>query len=132
MPFTLKDKVLQEKLDEISNGDFSKRLNDTYIRSIYPFDGLISINFGPYVEGLPRFNIHIDCDDIDRILEFNPNDWNPFPDVKPPEDVQMRCITQTGMGFMLRYVDGEWLDNRNDVYDENGLEGAVTLFRPWE
>lgn len=112
----MKYELTQDKREEII-GAFECQITDDVVNNARGFDVI-------------EASIEIRREDV--IKKFDPNDWNEYPDVKPPEDIQMRCITQTGMGFMLRYVKGDWLDNRNDIYDENGLEGAVTLFRPWE
>lgn len=115
MKYRLKNQDLQRRLEEFLGKEFVEEALikgdvDNYILTIYA-----DLGDGSYVD----IGIHID--DIKEIEEYDPDGWNNFPAVTPPEGVPMRCITQTGMGFMLQYMDGDWLDNRNDIYDENGL-----------
>ena len=130
MKLELKDKELQKKLDGITDGCLTESLQG--LQKLPPFDGVIGVGFGQYVEGHRRHLIYLRHEEIEDVHGYDPNTWNRFPWVTPPEDVQMRCITRTGMGFMLRYINGDWVDNRNDIYDEHGIEGAVDRFRPWE
>ena len=137
MKYKLKDKSLQKKLDDISSGAFlfSEALNEA-CEGISDFSltacPLIRVSFGQTPGISHAYEVYFNPDQIEKAPEYNPYAWNRFPDVTPPEGIQMRCITQTGMGFMLHYMSGDWLDNRNDVYDEHGLDGSVVRFRPWE
>ena len=65
--------------------------------------------------------------------DYDPNRWNRFPEVTPPEGVWMRVETDMGFGFKARFQFGDWLDNRNDIIGEkDGIDGTVVRFRPWE
>ena len=65
--------------------------------------------------------------------DYDPNRWNRFPEVTPPEGVWMRVETDMGFGFKARFQFGDWLDNRNDIVGEkDGIDGTAIRFRPWE
>lgn len=91
MKYRLKDRALQKKLDEISGGDFSPRLQDVWStnegRSVATFD------FGDYPRDdsiWRKFTATICEDEIEAIPEYDPTRWNVWPDVEPPCDVLLR------------------------------------------
>lgn len=98
--YRLKDAELQKKLDVWSKGLFSMALQKSgkeQLNSLGPdviceFPGLI-----------------IDKSEIEVFEEYDPNDWNYFPDVMPPEDVLMRVETVGGdtfRGYFHTFPDG--------------------------
>ena len=120
MTYRLKDKELQKKLDDISRGEFSQKLNEG--AKLNGILGVFEVRFnicGVYVE---------------ERQEYNPKSWNDFPSVTPPEGVWMRCESDSDGDEIFRFgacfsccADsfGEWRDS----------EGAcvhVDRFRPWE
>ena len=118
MTFRLKDKELQKKLDEISNGDFSKQMN--VHSNLGLFDGKLDrylINFGKTKTSFPRFEFVIERDEIEEVPEYNPNAWNDFPTVTPPENVPMRIEVKRIGGkdhgstfpFYGYFKDSEWI-----------------------
>ena len=128
MSYMLKDRQLQQKLDELTNGEFSKRLNaeprDAY--NSFPVEFRLS----------PGISLHLYIMQfaIQPIPNYDPSGWNRFPEVTPPEGVWMRVETDVGFGFKARFVRfGDWLNNRNDIIGEkDGIDGTVVRFRPWE
>ena len=119
MTYRLKDKELQKKLDDISRGEFSQKLNEG--AKLNGILGVFEVRFnicGVYVE---------------ERREYNPKSWNDFPAVTPPYDVLMRCEEDTENGtehLCMKFVrdqdGGHWTD-------ENGMGvWSCTRFRPWE
>lgn len=91
MKYRLKDRDLQKKLDEISGGDFSPRLQDVWStnegRSVATFD------FGDYPRDdsiWRKFTATICEDEIEAIPEYDPTRWNKWPIVEPPEKTLLR------------------------------------------
>lgn len=91
MKYRLKDRALQKKLDEISDGDFSRCLNDFFKNfriKILPFT---EIHFGEIVvEDDYRFTVRVREDEIEEIPEYDPAAWNEWPSVEPPEKTLLR------------------------------------------
>lgn len=67
MKYQLKDKELQRKLDEISDGDFSERLQEG-VSKIAP---VVVFSFGesPYPESKHRFMVSFRHDEIEQVEE---------------------------------------------------------------
>lgn len=107
--YRLKDQELQKKLDEISNGDFSRQIegNLQNIKGRGTTDADYRLFFGE----LPvnRFSMLLYEHEIEIFEEYDPNDWNSFPEVMPPEDVLMRVETVGGdkfRGYFHTFPDG--------------------------
>lgn len=129
MRFRLKDRELQKKLDEISNGGLSRmlgRLPYYTIQSSEPDFLHFSKN--------PHLMLEVTSDMLESLREYNPNGWNSFPEVEPPEGVWMRverCVDGRTYHLAARYVpvgdseDYEWLSEANLSID-------VDRFRQWD
>ena len=121
MTWKLKDRELQKKLDEFSNGELNKRLSE----SIDPTDFFLTFT----VEDGVTIRLGLDA----RALipnNYNPHKWNRFPDVTPPEGVPMRaqflhydCLMK---GCYAVYKKGRWM---NEYGREDDRE--IVWFRPW-
>ena len=142
MKYRLKDKELQRKLDDISGGDFSKALSSDRLESVCsPLDPLIEwrVCFGAHPDFLAnRFSAAFTDDEIESVPEYNPNAWNEYPDVTPPEGVMMRVEARTlddyGERWIVKfygaiYVNGAWRSSVEIKYPET-LQ--IFRFRPWE
>lgn len=136
MKYRLKDRELQEKLDEISDGDFSKRLEEVDPNINAPKSGGgIYVSFGKIQFGagfsdgqghFRQYQIAILFKDLILEKTYDPRSWNPFPEVTPPEGVLMRIEELDGTCCAGAYIDGGWhIDGRDDL-------GCVKRFRPWE
>ena len=141
MTYRLKDRVLQNHLDAISNGEFSRCLQTELqdIRGSGTTDADYRVFFG-FMSGraelVNRFSMLLYEHEIEAIQEYNSNDWNKFPEVTPPEGVWMR-VEQFSNNKVRRtagiFRDGKWYGKHDvcDTYLDETL-GNVTLFRPWE
>ena len=89
MIFRLKDRELQKKLDEISDGSFSSRLAD--VSGEIPNLFRQSISTRIYFGDKYQFYLHATQDMLEEAPEYDPHGWNDFPEVEPPEGVLMRC-----------------------------------------
>lgn len=124
--YRLKDQELQKKLDEISGGSFTESLESIKKPSCIVFQAR---------NGGPAMSVNLMKQDIEQFLEYNPNDWNVFPDVTPPEGVPMRVECQ-GYDRTLRtcfvYKQGAWHYESGVTFkgDETALQ--VRRYRPWE
>ena len=132
MALHLKDRAIEQKLNELSNGEFSKILNESDMEN--PNCICFTIDKKEDIE----LSVFIRPEAIEP--EYNPHGWNEFPAVTPPEGELMRVEL---FNLMLRkftracaiYCNGTWYAELNG--EPNGtLELAgmtkVKRFRPWE
>ena len=132
--YRLKDRELQKKLDEISGGSFTESLESIKKPSCIVFQAR---------NGGPAMSVNLTKQDIEQFLEYNPNDWNVFPDVTPPEGVLMRCvINKPGRNLdspepelpkICARTSGVWDGKRWQFFGHGSLcEGSTVEYRPWE
>lgn len=138
--YRLKDKELQTKLDEISGGDFSARLNElvtdwyAYWHKSLVASACITVTFGENRKFSARFAI---CDTTTcetKPVPYNPHKWNKYSDVTPPEGVLMR-VERSDYKFMCAtyelFIDGGgWCDPDGRGWPDADSE-RVIHFRPW-
>lgn len=138
--YKLKNRVLQGHLDVISSGEFSETLKSGNVE--FDEDGFAVIPVGSskhdndkvLITG--KFAVTLYKDEVYEITEYDPNKWNKYPEVTPPEDEWMRVeqffnnrcrliggIFRDGKWYCRHDVGGQYLDTTLD---------NVTLFRPWE
>lgn len=70
---------------------------------------------------------------------YDPNAWNNYPEVTPPEDISLRCEGHdhdTGRPFraILRYLDGGFCFDSTDPRLYRSLFPGMVIdrFRPWD
>lgn len=82
MKYRLKDRDLQRKLDDITAGGFSKvlekKIDVTFFCEEFLFLGAGSIRVRLFESA------------FEEVPEYDPNKWNLWPDVEPPQDVPLR------------------------------------------
>lgn len=146
MKFRLKDQELQKKLDEISGGDFTKKLEEQsdkmaeeFKRYTYVF--AFRIQFGEKCIVSERFSFLVRCTEVERINEYDPNSWNKWSEVTPPEGIPLRVKIFHAKdkelknpiyrlcGFYHKDTD-EIIYPSANMY-ENDQIGEI-LFMPWE
>lgn len=145
--YRLKDQELQKKLDEISDGEFSKNLHkfdENHFASYWGKTIFFTINEDDDGEELeeskhirePQFGVWFNIGEIEEVPEYDPNAWNSFPEVTPPEGVLMR-VEFVFNGIFRRncaiFENGAWhitAEGKAD-YDHLTLDD-VKRFRPWE
>ena len=135
MKYRLKDRELQKKLDDISNGDFSKSLDISTQRliDVYHQDGLdfnldtdrVFVEFGNSVKVCTQqkqFRACFEPGTIEARKEYNPKAWNRWPEVKPPNNVLMRIQSSAGDFMCAIWMDRDSVSEKekewiNDTYD---------------
>ena len=86
MKYRLKDRELQKKLDEATDGEFSRRLQNDRER----MDGMILIGCMGMIEDrrrhnhtkLQRMTLCFATDEIEEVAEYDPHAWNKYPEVE--------------------------------------------------
>lgn len=129
MKYRLKDRELQKKLDEISDGDFSARLHKEreLIKDSFKKEPRLHVLW--FGEG-SQFSAALYADMLEEVREYDPHKWNEYPEVTPPKGVWMRCETDVNaIQHKIRRVakfDGrEWRDSLSK-------QVVVHRFRPWD
>ena len=124
MVWRLKDKKLEADLNKFSNGEFSKRLNEVVKSGASSIR--LTINDG-------KVAIFLDGRDLEHMQDYNPNAWNEYPAVTPPEHTWMRVELLYPNGnkrhLGLRFVNEKWMDETGAVYQCWSCERV--RFRPW-
>ena len=100
MKYRIKDHELQRKLDEATDGEFSRRLQNDRER----MDGMILIGCMGMIEDrrrhnhtkLQRMTLCFATDEIEEVAEYDPRAWNDYSKVNPPEGVLMRVECHDG------------------------------------
>lgn len=134
--YRLRDRKLQQKLDELSHGAFSEIL-----KTMGRF--LVKKQATNVQLGESRFTVTLFREDIEIAPEYDPNDWNVFPDVTPPEGVMMRCIIKTPgrnldgpepeLPKICARTSGVWDGRRWQFFGYGSLcEGSTVEYRTWE
>lgn len=138
--YRLKDDELQKKLDEITDGDFSKQLASAKATTINRGEQFFidAGAFAGWKHG--RIRLFLSNKEIEEFEEYNPDDWNNFPAVTPPENIKMRVeviFSNPQPGELMAY-SGCAIFNGSYFVDSNTQKGIRVndlddvRFRPWE
>lgn len=131
--YLLKDADLQHHLDAISGGEFSEALKSCNVE--FDEDGFATVRFGSSKHEnnktlvTEKFSVFLHKDEVS--FQYDPDAWNSFPEVTPPEGVPMRVERYDGSGIRAVYLCGQW---RGDTNHPGFIEllGNVKRYRPWE
>lgn len=139
MKYRLKDQELQRHLDAISDGDFSRQIegNLQNIKGRGTTDADYRLFFGELpgrYEMVNRFSMLLYEYEIEVFEEYDPNEWNSFPEVMPPEGVLMlvECIDEDDKTFK---TCAEYVGDGYGAYywrNEYEIDVPVKRFRPLE
>ena len=141
----LKDREFEKKLNETSHPmhTFTDALNkklDAISPEVLSFTYSLEVSF----KRVDPEGVILDCfldistKEIEEAPDYNPNAWNEYPDVTPPEGVMMRVEARTlddyGERWIVKfygaiYVDGVWRSSV-EIKDPETLQ--IFRFRPWE
>ena len=134
MTWRLKNKELQKKLDELSDGDFSEALAEGRFQSVSsPVDPNIKwrVYFGDVPDFLSnRFSVCFTNDEVEEVPEYKADGWNHWPETEPEECVLME-IREDGddenHGFNF-FLDGIWYHSMGCTCSE--LSNKEFSYRP--
>ena len=135
MRWHLKDRKLEEKIIGIDT-DFSRRLN----RLCEKWDSNKDNDLCKYKKfSVPFYRgdkLHGEVtflgDEVEKVDEYNPKDWNSFPEVTPPENVLMRVECDGNMHTALIYKGNRWQFESGENFQGFERIYKVRRYRPWE
>lgn len=144
MTWHLKDRELEEALNKRSHPmhTFTDELNQKMAqipKEQLPRVLVVEVTFqrigtgGVILEGnVLEFSI----EEIENVHDFNPHDWNKFPEITPPDNIWMRLEifrvtphSQHTYRNAAIFSGGRWRYGKNYIEIQ---EGDEVRFRPWE
>ena len=150
MSWHLKDRELEKKLNELSKGEFSKNLRQYDGEHFVSFFGEIlsftedceygfnkSNSKGVYRHS--QFLFFFNNDAIEEVPEYNPNGWNEFPAVTPPDSRVCQLTVSHSLDEPIKYF-AAFYDFRAKTWrvqdsgrqiDTKVLKDGFVAFRPW-
>lgn len=132
MMWHLKDRYLEKSLLK-TDPQFLEKLNKAYEAAFEGTDADTEIEI--VLNKGVSYTANISTLTLEKRPDYNPNTWNAYPDVDPPEGVMMQIIEEVGNGILRRtcalFNDGNW------AYEYDGepsysCRSDVKFFRPWE
>lgn len=132
MTWHLKDRYLEKSLLK-TDPQFLEKLNKAYEAAFEGTDADIEVEI--VLNKGVSYTANISTLTLEKRPDYNPNTWNAYPDVDPPEGVMMQIIEEVGNGILRRtcalFNDGNW------AYEYDGepsysCRSDVKFFRPWE
>ena len=143
MTWHLKDRELENKLEEFTGGNFVNSLNQVIESDGIDSEFVVWVGFGRKLLGDDDSDncLLFRTDELEEVSEYNPKAWNEYPAVKPPEGEMMRVeyfsliLRKLGRTCAI-FCNGQWfveIDGEPDT--EFPLEETmikVKRFRPWE
>lgn len=122
--YRLKDAALQKKLDELSNGTFSELIATSGGVFAREDKSLLKLGNG-------RFIVVLHKEDFKAV--YNPDAWNNYPEVSPPEGIPLRIQISRGpklIRLFAYYKDSRFYDAEGrliHIYKRDDVQ-----FKSWE
>lgn len=143
MTWHLKDKELEEKILAVCP-NFIDNLNNAV--EYHEVESIVEVGFGDEIGGRCRFAAEFRWGELEEIKEYDPNKWNDYPSVRPPERQLMMFHGEDKFGRIYIgsavFISGYWLiPNTSGIIRSAGTHlgcemcvGYLTSgqFRPWE
>lgn len=141
MTWHLKDRELEKKLTELCS-DFLEMLNDG-VYSKRDDENYILVSFDREKSGnsLGSNELWFWMDELEEVAEYNPLDWNEYPEVKPINpgiyrlEVKRLAVCQTecyAAVFDFTNKNGWYAYGQGRKINTNVAKDGFVRFRPWE
>lgn len=132
--YRLRDKERQEALEKAFPG-FAERLKYAYTEEAFVKGENVGNALHVSSGASPYWTITFMPDEYTIVEEYDPKQWNPFPEFEPPDGVLMRVETRDDKkkcAYFHNFSDGGcWCDPDGSAWPR-AFSDAVILFRPWE
>lgn len=122
--YRLRDIKLQQKLDELSKGTFSELIATSGAIFAREDKSLLKLGNG-------RFIVVLHKEDFEAI--YNPDAWNNYPEVTPPEGIPLRIQISRGhalIRFFAYYKDSRFYDAEGRLIHIDKRDDVQ--FKSWE
>lgn len=122
--YRLRDRKLQQKLDELSKGTFSELIATSGAIFAREDKSLLKLGNG-------RFIVVLHKEDFEAI--YNPDAWNNYPEVTPPEGIPLRIQISRGhalIRFFAYYKDSRFYDAEGRLIHIDKRDDVQ--FKSWE
>lgn len=133
MTWHLKDRELEKKLIELYPNFLDGLELGVRNKGNFPALTVVCTRVRQNDE-IPQDEISFWFDEIvEEPLGYNPNAWNEYPKVKPPENIPMRieCTFRYKTFYECGiFIDGNW-HLKNDGRPVSDFYNRVKRFRPW-
>ena len=134
MKYRLKDKDLQDLLDQISAEDFSAQLKEvaSFKDHPNPFARTRTVYFDLNHDTPVMLSVEITPEMVEKVKEYNPKAWNNYPEVMPPTNVLMRVeIQELGRPKPIK-TSGTYDGSRWSFFAHGYCSPCDIRFRPWD
>lgn len=124
MTLRLKDREQQAWLDKMTRSMFAEARNAF-------MEDAEQIKFDINDKAI----LTIKRDEVENVGEYDPDFWNVYPEVKPPEGVLMRVETTTGSkfcGYHHTFAEGGCWCYQDGTVCSEATSKSVERYRPWE
>lgn len=133
MKFRLRNKELQKQLDEISNGDFSQKLETEARRRFVGVLNreIVSVYYGDFDALANRFSAIFEIDEVEEAPEYDPHNWNEWPEVEPPINEKMMVEVKTKDGITVTRACAKFSGKTWCTFKIEDWKDCIVYFRPW-
>lgn len=141
MAWHLKDRELEKKLEEFTGGDFVNSLNREIERDNIDSEFFVWVAFGRKLSGDDNKEncLLFRTDEFEEVPEYNPNGWNEFPAVTPPDSRVCQLTVSHSLDEPIKYF-AAFYDFRAKTWrvqdsgrqiDTKVLKDGFVTFRAW-
>ena len=132
MTWHLKDRELEKKVIAIDL-EFVKKLSEKC-------EGFDNNKDGDFPEIIPfaidiydeKLKLFLNSSYVEKVPSYDPNKWNDYPAVTPPEGVLMRVECDNNLHTALVYKNNRWQFESGENFQGFERIYKVKRFRPWE
>lgn len=141
MTWHLKDREFEKKLEEFSGGNFVNSLNREIERENIDSEFVVWVGFGRKLLGDDDKDncLCFRTDELEEVPEYNPNGWNEFPAVTPPDSRVCQLTVSHSLDEPIKYF-AAFYDFRAKTWrvqdsgrqiDTKVLKDGFVTFRAW-
>lgn len=128
MRYRLKNKYDQKRIEECLGHSITDRITKAFLKKA---DGDKSIRVTSRIGNIiVRLDIPVVL--VTRAQDYDPEKWNPYPYVDPPEKGSFQVETEDGNGYMAFHNPKEGFTRVSDELEDVVPIPDVVKFRDWQ